>query len=266
MKTSITPLSLGLCALALLSVAPMPANALIMTYFGEDLNSSASTPLGALTNSSAAAANFLAGLTGVGTETFESLSGSTPLNLNFAGAGTATLSGGSGSVVSLANSSVTNGAGRYGITRDGGTERYYEVQAGGSGNFTISFSSAIAAFGFYGIDIGDFGGTLQLQLSGGSTALLNVPNTVGSNGSTDGSVLFYGFISNSAAETVTSISFLTSTGQGDIFALDNMTVGSLEQVVAGVPEGGSSLAMMGLALAGIAGFRRTRLADPKGAL
>ena len=257
MKTSRA--SITLITAALLSVATIPAHAVVLTYFGEDLNNSAVTPLAALPNSSAAEASFLSNLIGVGTETFESLSGSAPLNLTFPGAGTATLSGGGGSVQTLSSSSVTNSAGRYGITRDGGTESYYQVSAGGSGNFTIAFSTAIAAFGFYGIDIGDFGGTMQLQLTGGGNVLLNVPNTVGSGGSTDGSVLFYGFISTNPLESVTSISFLTSTGGGDVFAFDNMTVGSLEQVKPGtgtVPDGGATIALLGLAFSGIAGLRR----------
>lgn len=207
-----------------------PAHAAIQTYFGEDLHNNPSTQLAAFPNAANAETNFLSNLVGVGTETFETQSGGAPLNLSFPGAGTATLTGGNGAVVSLANG-VTNGAGRYGITRDGGqSERFWEVQAGGSGNFVVTFSQAIAAFGFYGIDIGDFGGQLRLQTAGGSSVLLTVPNTVGGGGSTDGSVLFFGFIATTLAETVTSVSFLTSTGGGDVFAFDDFTVGSIEQV------------------------------------
>lgn len=246
MKTRIA----GKVALALLAFASLPAQATILTYFGEDFSGNPSTPLSLIPNSTAASTSFLAGLIGVGTETFESRSGSSPLALTFPGAGTATLSGG-GSVESLASEYVTNGAGRYGVTRDGGTENYWETNAGSTGNFSITFSSPIAAFGFNGIDIGDFGGTLQLQLAGGSIALLNVPNTVGSNGSSDGSVLFYGFISTNASEQVTGINFLTSTGQGDIFAFDNMTIGSLEQVNPNVPDGGATFSLLGLSLASL---------------
>jgi hypothetical protein len=124
------------------------------------------------------------------------------------------------------------------------------VQAGGGGNFQVDLSLSVAAFGFYGIDIGDYGGQLQLSLSNGD--LLTVPNTVGSNGSTDGSVLYFGIIAETAAEEFNSVSFLTTTGGGDVFAFDNFTIGSREQVT--VPEPGT-LALMGLGIAGF-GFAR----------
>jgi hypothetical protein len=63
------------------------------------------------------------------------------------------------------------------------------VSAGGTGDFVVTGSSAVAAFGFWGIDIGDFGGQLTLELRNGATVLdtLTVPNTAGSGGRTDGS-------------------------------------------------------------------------------
>jgi hypothetical protein len=107
----------------------------------------------------------------------------------------------------------------------------------------------VAAFGFYGIDIGDFGGGLRLNLVGGGAQLVNVPNTQGSSGSTDGSVLFFGFVNNNPLETVTSIDFLTSTGQGDVFAFDDMTIGSIQQVR--TPDGGGTLTLLGSAFAAL---------------
>jgi hypothetical protein len=242
-------------ALAALLVSGSSTFGSINTYFGEDLNNSASTPLASFPNATAAEATFLSFLTGVGTETFEAQSGGQPLALSFPGAGTATLSGSSGSVIALPDG-TTNGFGRYGVTGDvDSDERYWEVNAGSAGDFTVTFSQPVAAFGFYGIDIGDFGGQLNLQTAGGSNVLLNVPNTQGSSGSTDGSVLFYGFIATTAPETVTSIQFLTSTGQGDVFAFDDMTVGSLQQVtIPGVPEPASVLVWAGLI--GLAWARR----------
>ena len=49
-------------------------------------------------------------------------------------------------------------------------------------------------------------------------------------------------------------SFLTYTGSGDVFAFDDMTVGSQAQVISEP----ATLATLGLGLAGMTVFRRTR--------
>lgn len=240
-------LVLGMSGFAAMSTT---ASAAYVTYFGEDLNNSPSVRLASTPNASAASANFLASLIGVGTETFEGFANGTsaPLALTFPGAGTATLTGGGGQIATVL--SGTNGAGRYPISGS----NYWEVSAGSGGNFTISFSTPVAAFGFWGVDIGDFGGQLTLGLMGGGTTNITVNNTVGSNGSTDGSVLFFGVIGNTVGDLFTSVTFNTTTGQGDVFAFDDMTIGSLQQVRI-VPLPGTLL-LLGSALAGLGLMRR----------
>lgn len=205
------------------------AGAATITFFAEDLSAN-EAQLGSTPNSDAKETEFLNNLTDEGTEDFEGFSdGDTePLNLSFPGFGggtlSATLSGGGGEIEDL----DSLGNGRYPTSGN----LFWEVAAGGANNFTIDFGQDISAFGFYGIDIGDFGGQLQLELglSSGGTQIVNVPHTEGSNGSTGGSVFYFAVIQTLASEAFNSISFLTSTGNGDVFGFDDFTIAELEQV------------------------------------
>lgn len=191
-----------------------PAQAFTI-FFGEDTG--ANIGVNPIPNSIAAEASFRSNLTGTGTETFDSFAnGATPASINFPGIGTAGFVG-SGSVVTGAS-----GAGRFPIS---GTN-YYQP---GSGTFTVTFAAPVAAFGFYGTDIGDFNGQITLGLVGTTVpTTLTVPNTV--NGP-NGSALYYGFIAQNAGETFTSVTFGNTAAGTDVFGFDNLTVGSLSQVV-----------------------------------
>ena len=87
--------------------------------------------------------SFFNNLTGVSTETFEEFNnGESNLNVTFPGSGiTANLSGGT-----IQNFSS---AGRFAIS----SPNYYNAD---TSTFAINFTAPIAAFGFYGTDIGDF--------------------------------------------------------------------------------------------------------------
>ena len=199
--------SIAACAIACTAV---PAFAAPVIFSGEDLNMSGDPNQAAFANATNARNNFFANLTGVGVETFESIPSGTssPITLTFPGAGSATLNG-TGSVAA-----GNDGLGRYPFS---GSQYYYA----GSDDFTINFSSAISAFGFYGTDLGDFGGQLTLTLTGSNgVTVLTVPNTY------------------------TSISFGNNSGGADIFGFDDFSIGSLEQVTPTPAPEPSSWAMM----------------------
>ena len=223
-------------------LVPENATAEPVTFFGEDLNLSGDpdTPI-PHPNSDAAQARFLSNLSGVRTETFEGFAPLTPapLVVTFPGAGIATLTG---------PGEVLGGISGFGSYPISGTNFWQ------GGNFVIDFSSPIAAFGFYGVDVADNGGLLGLSLtvSGGGTLGVTVPYTSG----TDASVLYFGFYDTS--QTYTSVWFVGFPDTPDFFGFDDMTIGSSEQVTP-IPEPASMLLLAtGLAGAGVRQLRRRR--------
>ncbi len=251
--------SFWILALAAFLLGGAPSAHAYLVFFGEDLNDSEDDPLAAFPNASAAEADFLALLDGAGTEDFEGFAegDAEPLNLMFGGV-LATLSGGDGMIASV-DAGETNTVGRYGTS----PTNYWDVEAGDDGDFLITFSEPVAAFGFFGVDIGDFGGDLELLLGleGGGDELFDVENTQGAGGSTGGSVLFYGVVAEEDDELISTVAFLTASGDGDAFGFDDFTVGTREQTMPPapnpVPEPGTAF-LVGLGLVGL-GARRRRV-------
>jgi hypothetical protein len=240
-------------------------------FFGEDLNNSSVTRA-ILTNSNSAHSAFVANLTsGYGTQDFETYAAGPIANsIPFPGVNpslSATLTG-VGTVVKTLTTTSSN-LGRYSAP-DG--KAYWSVGLTSTTFFDISFNSAIAAFGFYGTDIGDFGGLPIIDIYSGNTLLQSytVPATIKAvqttgdttvAGGTDGSALYYGFIANSTSELFTSVRFRSTLASAtDVFGFDSFTIAEAAQLNTPLPSSQTpepaTMTLVGALLLGLGISRR----------
>jgi len=221
--TSSTAKNWALCALEIVPLPPAVIAAseigvgALRTFFAEDGGFGDTTlQRTGSGNADDAAALFLAAVTSWGTEDFEGFADDlpAPLAIDFGGFTTATLDG--AGFVNTILPPGTNAVGRYPLSGD----NYYDS----SSTFFITFSVAVRAFGFYGIDLGDFGGSVTLTLThaDSSTTVLTIPHTVSGLG---GSMNFFGFVLTAGVPSVTRIDFGNTVPGFDVFGFDDMTVG-----------------------------------------
>ncbi len=236
-------------------------------FFGEDINPNPGEGLlfGDIPNARAAEAAFLAALTnGAATEDFESFAIFTPaeLDLVFGDIATATLSGGgpNSSVRSIDTALLDDPATPQAVKDDILREIFLGRNASSGAqywltnavaDFTVNFDQAVGGFGFYGYDLGDYGGTvaLELFLKGEALSAIDIPFTQGANGSTDGSAFYFALLGTNN-QRFDQIKFRMNGVQGDQFAFDDMTVAEA------VPEPGALLALLGISALGSTFLKR----------
>lgn len=222
------------------------AQAAPVIFFGEDL--AVGSTVGP--NSNAARVSFLGSLTGVGNQDFESFASGTgtPINVSFPGS-VGSISAALTSTGGVSVDSAPN-AGRFATS---GTN-YLEVASGSA--FTLTFGTAISAFGFFGTDIGDFVPSNMVMtltdINSVSTQQI-VGHSIGSGGNNNS--LFWGF--TDTTNSYTSITF-SNPGGGDIFGFDDFVIGDQQQIVAMTEPG--MIAVFGLGLLGLGIARRKRRA------
>lgn len=141
-------------------------------------------------------------------------------------------------------------------------------------SFSLTFATAVSAFGFYGTDFGDFDGTFELELvrAGGGNPV-KVPfvkpqvgtgpsPTDSSDDTANGWLQFFAFWD--PVDSYTEVRFnITQVGTNpnnwDVLGFDDFVVGTLDRSQMGVPEPGS-LALVGASLLALGAVRRRRQA------
>jgi hypothetical protein len=194
---------------------------------------------------------------------------------------TATLLASQGSVVTVPEG--TSVSGRYSVP--GGSKFWQSTTTDTSSTFEIWFDNDVEAFGFFGIDIGDFGGTLELDLLSGNASNSVVVGSIvdeiagqlqvdcGPGGDPDcnpydpynGSVRYVGVQAENESQFFRGIRFravldpnlaASVTTAADLFAFDSFSVVGVERTPPTTVSVPGTLSLLATALMGLALVRR----------
>ncbi len=239
------------------------ASAAPLTYFGFDATPGGTVPAGG--GSQAARTLFTSTLSSNATESFEGaafVAGTQPTSARpqavFGGNGTMFQNDGAPGTTRIENNSFVGNSftGRFN-TSSATPGKWWETSA----SFTLSLTSTVQAFGFYGTDFGDFRGSLTIDLFNGNAAVGSTVVPGGAAGNR--SLLFFGF-ADSAINFNRIVFNLgqvpTAPGQFDFAGFDDLIIGTLNGTTpppTGVPEPGT-LALAALSLGLLAAARRRR--------
>ena len=185
-------------------------------------------------NAANAEAAFKAELSATSTENFESFPGGTPAasvrpDFPAAGVTNARINADGGGIID-ARTMAGMTAALFGQFPTSGY-KYLEtvIDPSASSNFSIELFQLVDGFGFFGVDIGDVTGSLNVTISNtmSSFSLTTTVPTAPPNVA-DSSVLFFGIVADSPAEMFDRIDFVGTSTDTDVFAFDDMTVGVIQ--------------------------------------
>jgi hypothetical protein len=248
-----------------------------VTTFGQSQSTNGLFPLNTYAEARDARNAFVSGLGPGATAISYDFEGATagakdPLTIAFGGGVSATLSG-TGEVKT--NTPSGTDFGRFSVSGVSGSttqgSQYWATTASNEPtSFLLDFNgAAVQAFGFFATDIGDFGGSLSLQLTLMNGDVLDVsPGDPFPDGEVfgsgpilgldaDGSVLFFG-VRAVSTQYFKAVRFISSGGgTADDFGFDMFTIVTAPTGPNPTPLPGS-LALVGAALGGLALVRRRR--------
>ncbi len=131
------------------------------------------------------------------------------------------------------------------------------ISINSANNFSISFSQKLAAFSYFGTDLGDGGNTLTMKFFNvapvPSDPLTIVETLVSStlipinSGSANSSEFFFGFIADNSTQEFNKVAFVSSiSSNGDAIGIDQIKIGTPAQIIpsTAVPEPATILSTM----------------------
>ncbi len=222
-----------------------PAQALSL-YTGYDENPAAVTvgtagtvlPLANRVNSTVAFNQYLSNLTGVITESFETTAKGTSINdlapmlsgvasdFIYTTDSAGTISAGTTDAVSVQKANATTGMTNAGTFPTNGTQG---ISINSDNFFKIKFGSPLAAFSFWGTDLGDNSNTLTVILRKAGVEVGRQPIDYLSANAGNSSVFFFGAIAQNSRELFDEVQLLSSKAN-DAIGIDQLTVGTAAQV------------------------------------